>query len=89
MLVATLLAAVSMGPSCGSDFGDKGTGEPCTRDGECLEGLECVGGTCRAPSTTDAAQPVDGDTDAGLDVGTDAPDGDAAGADARAAEGGA
>lgn len=37
------------GGGCGSDIGDKGAGEPCTRGGECEEGLICGGGVCRQP----------------------------------------
>jgi len=60
-LVALLIVAASpllLGDTCGQDIGDKGRGEPCTRDGECREGLLCVGGTCKEPS--DAGPPDDG-----------------------------
>lgn len=37
------------GEACGTEVGNKGIGEPCTRDSECLDGLECAAGTCREP----------------------------------------
>lgn len=37
-----------MGQSCGLDV-DKERGEPCTRDEECITGLECLGGVCDSP----------------------------------------
>jgi hypothetical protein len=61
-LLPLLLLPFLIGPSCGSDFGDKGLGEPCTRDNECQEGLACVGGTCRDEGGT-----VDGSLDDGGD----------------------
>ena len=37
--------------SCGTDIEDKGRGEPCTRNGECAEGLQCLGGVCDVPDS--------------------------------------
>lgn len=41
------LAALCLAPSeCGLESGTKDVGAPCTRDGECLLGLQCVRGVC-------------------------------------------
>lgn len=44
--------------TCGSDIGNKGIGEPCTRRAECLEELDCKAGICT--QTMDAGAEADG-----------------------------
>jgi len=46
-----VLSGALFAATCGGDDGQKGIGEPCTRDGECLHDLRCQGGVCREPST--------------------------------------
>ncbi len=57
MRVFALVVAFAFGGSCGLQEGDKGVGEPCTRDEQCGEGLHCSGGVCHGAS--------DGGEDAG------------------------
>lgn len=46
-LVIVSLAALCLAPAeCGLESGTKDVGAPCTRDGECLLGLQCVRGVC-------------------------------------------
>lgn len=47
-LLPFVFAPLLMGQSCGLDV-DKERGEPCTRDEECITGLECLGGVCDSP----------------------------------------
>ena len=54
LLWAVLLKA----ETCGSDIGNKGVGEPCTRRSECIEGLDCKAGICTQPM--DGGPDVDG-----------------------------
>lgn len=49
MRALVLIAAFLLTETCGQQAGEKGIGEPCTRDEECLEGLVCVGGVCHSP----------------------------------------
>ena len=58
------LAALCLAPAeCGLESGTKDVGAPCTRDGECLLGLQCVRGVCSDGGDADVP-----DADAG-DVG--------------------
>ena len=45
------------GEACGTEVGNKGVGEPCTRATECRDGLECIAGTCREPREDAGAEP--------------------------------
>ncbi|MCU0676039.1 MAG: hypothetical protein MUE69_25010 [Myxococcota bacterium] len=56
------LAVLCLAPAeCGLESGTKDVGAPCTRDGECLLGLQCVSGVCSdgadadVPDASDAA----------------------------------
>lgn len=70
------LALLLMGPTCGSDIGEKTVGEPCTRSSECDGPLVCVGGMCTAQS--DAARdagPEDGASSEGAVLSDGSTDG--------------
>ncbi|MGB5811930.1 MAG: hypothetical protein WBG86_15430 [Polyangiales bacterium] len=40
---------VSAASGCGTDIVLKDIDEPCTRDGQCIEGLKCLSGVCLVP----------------------------------------
>ena len=52
------------GEACGTEVGNKEVGEPCTRDSECRDELECAAGTCREPRRDAGVEPDGGITDA-------------------------
>lgn len=44
---------LSMLGACGGDITPKVLNEPCTRDDQCVEGLECLAGVCLVPDDED------------------------------------
>lgn len=65
------------GSACASEFGNKSSGQACTRSSQCAEGLRCREGLChpkrseqRAETTPDAGEP---DVDAADDPLNEAP----------------
>ena len=67
------------GSACDSDFGNKTSGQACTRSSQCAAGLRCREGLCHARRSEAPDEPVrdagepDADVDAAEDQPTDLP----------------